>query len=212
VLVNRPLNAMGRGPGGRDRLVRLADPPRLTEPGSDETLRARVSALLSLEGLLAEAFPEVHGPRVAALLLERWDEIAYPQAWAQIFRHEMIPEARRGLGALVNWMGQRPDAERVGLLQAYQDALNGLVEPLQARATRQPPQVAAQIRRSIEPHLPPELRGESLSRIALDFVASTPGVTCVLNGMRHPAYVADTAGVLDLPAIPDVVVTARALA
>ncbi|MDP8922825.1 MAG: aldo/keto reductase [Chloroflexota bacterium] len=213
VLVNRPLNAMDRGQlGGRGRLIRLADPPRPSEPGSDETLRARVGALLSLEGLLAEAFPEVNGPRVAPLLLERWDEIGFPQAWAQIFRHEMIPEARRGLGALVSWLGQRPDADRVGLLQAYQDALNGLVEPLQARATRQPPEVAARIRQAVEPHLPPELRRESLSRIALDFVVSTPGVTCALNGMRHPAYVEDAVGVLGLPAISDVVVVARALA
>jgi uncharacterized protein len=212
VLVNRPLNAMARQAGGQGRLVRLADPPRPDAPGGDATLRARVSALLSLEGLLAEAFPEVHGPRVAPLLLERWDEIGYPQAWAQIFRHELIPEARRGLGALVSWMGGRPDAERVGLLQAYQDALNGLVEPLQARATRQPPEVAARVRAAIEPHLPPALRGESLSRIALQFAASTPGVACVLNGMRHPAYVEDAAGILGLPPIPDVAAVARALA
>ena len=213
VLVNRPLNATDRGRlTGRARLIRLADPPRPPEPGSDQTLRSRVGALLSLEGLLAESFPQVSGPRVAPLLLERWDEIGYPQAWSQIFRHEMIPEARRGLGALVSWMGQRPDGERVGLLQAYQDALNGLVEPLQARATRQPPEVAAQIRQKLEPRLPLDLRGESLSRIALDFVASTPGVTCVLNGMRHPAYVGDAVGVMELSPIPDVVAAARALA
>lgn len=211
VLVNRPLNAMRQQAGGQGRLIRLADPPRPDAPNGDETLRARVGALLALEGLLAEAFPEVNGPRVAGLLLERWDEIAHPHAWAQIFRYELLPEARRGLGALVSWMGQRPDSDRVGLLQAYEDALNGLVEPLQARATRQPPEVAAQIRRSIEPHLPPELRGQSLSRIALSFAVSTPGVSCVLNGMRHPAYVDDALGILGLPPIKDVQAVARAV-
>jgi aryl-alcohol dehydrogenase-like predicted oxidoreductase len=72
--------------------------------------------------------------------------------------------------------------------------------------------VGAAIRAAIEPCLPPELAGESLSRIALDFVASTPGVSCVLNGMRHPAYVADAAGVLALPPITDVRSVASALA
>jgi hypothetical protein len=52
--------------------------------------------------------------------------------------------------------------------------------------------------------LPVALADESLSRIALDVVASTPGVGCVLCGMRHPAYVEDAVGVMALPAIPDV--------
>jgi hypothetical protein len=36
-------------------------------------------------------------------------------------------------------------------------------------------------------------------------------VTCVLNGMRHPAYVADAVGVMDLPPIPDPTALAQAL-
>ena len=69
-----------------------------------------------------------------------------------------------------------------------------------------------QIRAAIAPQLPTELRQESLSRLAMSFVASTPGVACVLNGMRHPAYVEDAAGVMALPPIPDVTAVARALA
>jgi len=72
------------------------------------------------------------------------------------------------------------------------------------------PRAATLSRGGLEPLLPPELRGESLSRLALDFVASTPGVTSVLNGMRHPTYVADAVGVMRLPPIPEVVAVARA--
>jgi len=35
-------------------------------------------------------------------------------------------------------------------------------------------------------------------------LASTPGVTCVLNGMRTPAYVDDSLGILGWEPLPDV--------
>jgi hypothetical protein len=35
-------------------------------------------------------------------------------------------------------------------------------------------------------------------------LASTPGVTCVLNGMRTPAYVADSTVILSWSPLPDV--------
>jgi aryl-alcohol dehydrogenase-like predicted oxidoreductase len=108
--------------------------------------------------------------------------------------------------------GGRPEANMMRLIQTYQDELNALVEPLQARATRQDARVGEQIRAAIQPHLPLDLWTESLSRLALDFVASTPGVSCVLCGMRHSTYVADAAGILTLPPVPDVVAIAQALA
>ena len=44
----------------------------------------------------------------------------------------------------------------------------------------------------------PELpTGETLSRNALWVVASTPGVTCVLNGMRSVEYVCDAIGIME---------------
>lgn len=207
VLVNRPLNAMGG-----NRLIRLADPPRPGEPGSDQVLRARVEGVGQLETALAEASPGVDGPRVATLLLDHWDEIAYPQAWTQFLRFQLVPEAQRGLRMVLGSLEQRPEPELVSLVQAYQDELNGLVEPLQVRATRQDARVGEAIRAAIQPHLPPELAEASLSRLAMNFVASTPGVTCVLNGMRHPGYVADAVGVMTLPPVPDVKAVAKTLA
>jgi uncharacterized protein len=200
VLANRPLNAMSGGSIGQGRLVRLADPPRPGAPNSDEALRERVVALAAQEAALAAEAPDVEPPRVSDLLLERWDELTYPQAFQQVFRFEVM-------GSL----GQPPSPEQLAPIQAYQDALNALVEPLQARASRQDPQVGEQVRSAIQSQLPAALQGESLSRIALDFVASTPGVTSVLCGMRHPAYVDDAVGVMSLPPIPDVAAVARAL-
>lgn len=204
VLVNRPLNAMAN-----NRLVRLADPP---PPSSDEALYARVEALGGLEAELAEAVPGVDVPAVSPLLLERWEELTYPQAFQQALRFEVVPEAQRGLRAILDAAGGPPEPDLMRRIQQYQDALNGLVEPLQARASRQDARVGEQIRAAIQPVLPVALANESLSRVAMDFVASTLGVSSVLCGMRHPAYVEDAVGVMSLPPVPDVAGVADALA
>jgi uncharacterized protein len=207
VLVNRPLNATG--PGGR--LVRLADPPRPGEPTSDQALRTRLRALGPRETSLGDAFPGVGPPQVAALLNERWDAIQTPQGCMAVVRGELIPEARRALGSLIGAVGGRPSRAQAELMQSYQQELNGLLERLQARAQASDPRLAASIRAALEPHLPLELRSESLSRLAMSFVASSPGVSCVLNGMRDPSYVTDAVGVMALPPFPDVFAAARAL-
>ncbi len=55
----------------------------------------------------------------------------------------------------------------------------------------------------VDRHLPRARRGESLSRKAVWVLASTPGVTTVLTGMRTPEYVDDTLGVLGWPPLDD---------
>jgi aryl-alcohol dehydrogenase-like predicted oxidoreductase len=56
-----------------------------------------------------------------------------------------------------------------------------------------------EIHTRVDPFLPPAYRTESLSRKALAVLTNTKGVTCVLNGMRHPNYVDDSLGVLRSP-------------
>ncbi|MBI2368841.1 MAG: hypothetical protein HYV08_01085 [Deltaproteobacteria bacterium] len=57
---------------------------------------------------------------------------------------------------------------------------------------------------AIDPLLPEARRTESLSRKALWVLASTPGVSCVLLGMRRPTYVADAMEVLRWAPLDDV--------
>ncbi len=57
----------------------------------------------------------------------------------------------------------------------------------------------------IDPFLPEAQRGESLSRKALWILTSSPGVSCVLNGMRTRGYVHDSLGVLPWPPLADVI-------
>jgi hypothetical protein len=54
----------------------------------------------------------------------------------------------------------------------------------------------SRIRQIIDPLLPEAKREEPFSRKALWAVASTPGVTSVLNGMRHPVYADDSLTIL----------------
>jgi aryl-alcohol dehydrogenase-like predicted oxidoreductase len=49
--------------------------------------------------------------------------------------------------------------------------------------------------------LPDALRGKPLSQQALQVVLSLPGVSCVLNGIRHVAYVDDSLGAMALPSL-----------
>ena len=49
---------------------------------------------------------------------------------------------------------------------------------------------------TIDPLLPEDKRPEPISRKALWILASTPGVTCVLNGMRTTHYVDDALTIL----------------
>jgi aryl-alcohol dehydrogenase-like predicted oxidoreductase len=56
---------------------------------------------------------------------------------------------------------------------------------------------------AIDPLLPEHRRKEPLSRKALWVLISTPGVTSVLNGMRTPAYVEDSLGVLEWEPLGD---------
>jgi aryl-alcohol dehydrogenase-like predicted oxidoreductase len=55
------------------------------------------------------------------------------------------------------------------------------------------------VARRLDPALPAERRNATASQKALQVVASAPGVSCVLVGMRRPAYVEDATQVLRWP-------------
>ena len=88
--------------------------------------------------------------------------------------------------------------------ERYLPALDSLLEAYRVRAARQSQAVSDRVAGALNPHLPPEHRGESLSRKALWVLASTPGVTAVLLGMRHPGYVEDGMEILKRPPLPGV--------
>ncbi len=216
VLVNRPLNAIPAKEGG---IVRLADLPVEQQEVTFDEQRKRVAALEeeyrrdivphvphSGQGMtpgdyfawadqLAQIRPRLQG-------LEQWEQIETQM----IAPH--VNQVLRALGTLLTGtQAERWEAWR----DRYVPELLALLKEMRREATERSRATAAAIARAIDPLLPEERRKESLSRKALWIVASTPGVTCVLNGMRTTAYVEDALGVLQWPLLADVPQVYRAV-
>ena len=116
---------------------------------------------------------------------------------------QAIPRLLRGTSAEQQWESWR-DRYVPRLL-----ALLGLLRRTAAERSRVRTQ---QIAASIDPLLPESKRMESLSRKALWVIASTPGVTCVLNGMRTSQYVEDSTAILGWNQLSDPEMVYKAIA
>lgn len=78
----------------------------------------------------------------------------------------------------------------------YVPQLLTLLGGLRREATERSRARTAAVAAALDPLLPEARRKESLSRKSLWVLASTPGVTSVLNGMRSRIYVEDSLGIL----------------
>jgi aryl-alcohol dehydrogenase-like predicted oxidoreductase len=204
ILVNRPLNAFHEG-----RLIRLADfhsdPPGVA---LDEALR-RVAAL-------EEEFDREIGSRLrtstgdrAPRLFDWADQLSGlsgrcegMEQWQAIQEHQISPRLFHAVGALRSGL----PAERLEFLEVwlarYLPDLGDVLAIFQSEAAAASQKRSDRIAATLEPHLPDSLRGESLSRKALHLVASPPGVSCVLNGMRRPEYVIDSMEIMKWSPLP----------
>ena len=79
----------------------------------------------------------------------------------------------------------------------YFPEVNKLVRAMRIASVADANRRGAEVTAQIDPVLPDDHKSESLSRKALWIVASTPGVTCVLNGMRTVEYVQDALGIME---------------
>jgi uncharacterized protein len=78
----------------------------------------------------------------------------------------------------------------------YVPQLLTLLGGLRREATERSCAKTAVVSATLDPLLPESRRKESLSRKALWVLASTPGVTSVLNGMRTQDYVQDSLAIM----------------
>jgi uncharacterized protein len=79
-----------------------------------------------------------------------------------------------------------------------------LLKELRREATVKSREKTQALAERLDPLLPEARRKERLSRKALWILLNTPGVTCVLNGMRSPSYVEDSMAVLRWPSFGEV--------
>jgi uncharacterized protein YyaL (SSP411 family)/aryl-alcohol dehydrogenase-like predicted oxidoreductase len=201
VLVNRPLNAM---PTKKSGVLRLADFPiegdpvdfdrqcRVVGALEDEYRKAIAPALQhSGQGMapadfftwaveLARVRPQIQG-------LEHWEQI----------EHQMIaPHVNQVMQALSRHLTGTAAEQWEAWRDRYVPQLLTLLRGLRREATERSRAKTASVSAILDPLLPETKRKESLSRKALWVLASTPGITCVLNGMRSPAYADDSLAVM----------------
>jgi len=206
VLVNRPLNAIvGRS------MLRLADVPAEDGGGDPGPALARLAELeaeyreriagdirVSAGSTPPEAFfrwAEQLGELVGRVhSLTHWEQIEGQVAG-------LVARVGRALdGGLTGAVGERWQAWR----PRYLEALGRTLAAFRGRAAEGSRSAARRVAAAVDPRLPDERRGESLSRKALWVLASTPGVSTVLVGMRRERYVDDALGVLRWPPLAEV--------
>ncbi len=206
VLINRPLNAMPN----RGGMIRLADLPLESVPTSFDAQQTLVAKLeeefrLDLAPLITVPPESLHPTeffRWAEESTQLREKVRGMEHWEQI-EHQMIaPHVQRVIQAVSahaqGELGERWHRWR----ERYIPELLTFLKVLRREATEKSRRQTSAIARAIDPHLPEAIRREPLSRKALWIAASTPGVTCVLNGMRTPAYVENSLGVHSWDPIP----------
>jgi hypothetical protein len=195
VLVNRPLNGITEG-----RLIRLTDPPALPEA---PRLGEQIEKVRALEkefatGIGASLQP-APGSKVRPVDLFRWadqlgDAAAHVESYEQFREMEVrqiAPRIMQALGAVGRAL-QGPPAERFHAWQErYIGEIEALLAGLRRRAADRSRMRSLALARAADPGLPTEIRHAPLSQKALHVVASVPGVTSVLVGMRESRYVDD---------------------
>jgi len=209
VLVNRPLNAM---PTNKSGVLRLADFPIEGDPldfdrqcrmvaALEEEYRKSIAPALQQSGQgmapadfftwaveLTRVRPQIQG-------LEHWEQI----------EHQMIaPHVSQVIQAISRHLTGTAAEQWEAWRERYVPQLLTLLRGLRREATEQSRAKTASVSAALDPLLPEARRRESLSRKALWVLASTPGVTCVLNGMRSRDYVEDSLAIMGWEPVPAV--------
>jgi uncharacterized protein len=202
VLVNRPLNAVvGRG------MVRLADFAVTPAGAVDRQLEAVRKLEAEYRKEIAAHLrvgPDSDKPesflRWADQLAGVRDRVASVTYWEQI-EWQLRGLTTRVVGALDAGIA----GELAGRWRSWRDRylpeLERLLDGFRAEAGGRSQGQSGAIAAAIDPLLPPERRGAALSQKALWTLASTPGVSAVLVGMRRPTYVEDATGILGWPSL-----------
>ena len=209
VLVNRPLNAM---PTTQSGVIRLADFPLEGEPVDfDRQCHAVAELEAEYRKSIAPGLPHNdHGKAPAdfftwaAELPRIRPHIQGLEHWEQIEAQLIAPPMNQAMQALSRHLTGTAAAQWDNWRDRYVPQLLTLLGGLRREATAQSRVRTSLISAAIDPLLPEPRRHESVSRKSLWVLASTPGVTSVLNGMRSRIYVEDSLAVLTWAPIPTV--------
>ncbi len=208
VLVNHPLNAM---PVQRGGVIRLADVSVPAPEAEFEAQRMNVAALEEeYRSSLAPAVAH-SGQGMLPADFFRWaDELTRIRGqvqglehWEQIEQQMIAPHVNQVLRALAEAFTGTVAEQWESWRDRYVPELLALLRTLHREAAEKSHLRCDELHRTLNPVLPEERRTATLSQKALWVLASTPGVTCVLNGMRTSAYVEDALKILQWPPLSE---------
>ena len=201
ILVNRPLNAI---PAKHRGMIRLADPKIEPVESTFEALHEEVARL-------EEEFRKDFAPRIpySGKGLEPKDFFSLVEElnslrprlhslehWEQIESQMLAPHVNQALHVVTTHIGEERATAWKNWQHRYIPKLVTMFLILRNEAAAKNRDTIKMITGAIDPLLPEDKRSEPLSRKALWILASTPGVTCVLTGMRTSQYVDDALAVM----------------
>jgi aryl-alcohol dehydrogenase-like predicted oxidoreductase len=209
VLVNRPLNAM---PAPHSGIVRLADLP--LDDGPIDVVR-QLDAVRTLEQEYRDSIaPAMQQAKQGTAPDEffNWSQelqrvrpqIQGLEHWEQLERQMIAPQVNQAIQTLSRHLTGEPSERWEAWRERYVPELLALLHGMRREATERSRARTTAIAHALDPLLPDVHRQSTLSRKALWILAWTPGVTCVLNGMRTPHYVDDTLAILRWEPLKDV--------
>ena len=208
VLLNRPLNAIVG-----NRMLRLADFVVEGEPiDVDSQLKTVADLEAEWRRQLAPGIKTSAGSlspndffRWADQLQGLPRQLESVEQWQHIEGQMILPQITHLLSALDKNLEGDLEPVWQSWRGRYMNELGKLLAEFHRQAASKSQRHSTAVSAAIDPLLPAERRAESLSRKALSVLASTPGVSCVLNGMRTSAYVDDSLGILSWPPLGEVV-------
>lgn len=198
VLINRPLNAFFK-----NKLYRIADyiKPGESKPGEKE-LEEILVTLKKSEDVFASYFGgEAFGSEregIAAYLKFVAKDLPSGDYWESIMNQYIVPPVTHWMRQAQEQFGQDPrwaDWQK-HFIQVINQTLDGIERFLSASKQN----LSDDIRQTLYQSGYPD-SNESLSRMALSLLMQLEGVSCILNGMRSPEYVADAMGAAELPRV-----------
>lgn len=202
VLVNRPLNAI---PAKNRGMLRLADPH--TEP-VESTFEIQRDELVILENEFRKDFAtNLHysgkglEPKDFFSLTQELSSLRSQlhslEHWEQIESEMLAPHVNQALQVVTKQLGTEQSTAWKNWQNRYIPKLVTLFLILRKEAAQKNRAKIKAITDTLDPLLPKNKQSEPISRKALWILASTPGVTCVLNGMRTPRYVDNALAILN---------------
>jgi aryl-alcohol dehydrogenase-like predicted oxidoreductase len=203
VLINRPLNAFYG-----NQLIRLAQVSTSVRQSKDEIVRKIQFLTKSEKSLWLKFLPAVDVPpglrarikeqiAVGDILKHHWLNFGSYENWRQIKSGNLLPRIQGVMDFLQPYGSQNEGLSDwiTSHLARIEDAFDAVASIYTEKAARR----VDRIRRVIKAADPRWAAEGTLSQKALRAVRLTPGVSCVLVGMRREKYVADVLAELRRP-------------